>query len=367
MISDRSADEVRAALAAADDDRASPGERAEMLMEIAMGLQQRPKSPEQLRSAVQLYDRALAICPADERLLSARIAARKGTALQAIPEQGTAALEHAREAFETAIPVLTESGRPEECAEAEMNLGVVVQALAGAGHARITDAIAAYQRALRIFDRTRHKQEYAILQNNLATAFLSMPISDEGGKIREALAVQAFEDGLQVVNLIDHPAEYAMLQNNLGNALQYASSSQPLENNLRALDAYDEALKVRTRDTTPAEYANTIANRANCLWNLPDDPEQPEHGNRANLARARADYGEARAIFLAHGETDKVAVVADAIDQIEREILAVALPEDPAVPTVRDESGRDESGRDESGRDESGHYESGPTARQSRN
>ena len=339
MISDRFADEVRAALTAADDESASASERAEMLMEIAMGLQQRPKSPEQLRSAVRLYDRALAICPEDARLLWARISARKGTALQAIPEQGTAALEHAREAFEAALPVLTEFGRPEECAEADMNLGVVVHALAGAGSARITDAIAAYQRALRVFDRTRHKREYAILQNNLATAFLSMPFSDERSNIREALAVQAFEDGLKAVNLIDDPAEYAMLQNNLDNALQYASSSQPVENNLRALDAYCEALKVRTRDTAPVEYANTIANRANCLWNLPDDPEQPERGNRANLAQAQADYSEARAIFLAHGETDKADLVADAIDQIGREILAFQEADDPALHITRDASG----------------------------
>ena len=81
-----------------------------------------------------------------------------------------------------------------------------------------------------------------------------------------------------------------MLQNNLGNALQYVSSSHTVENNLRALDAYDEALKVRTRETSPLEYANTISNKANCLWNLPDDPEHPEAGNRANLTQANAYY-----------------------------------------------------------------------------
>ena len=87
-----------------------------------------------------------------------------------------------------------------------MNLGVVLQSLAGAGRARITDAISAYQRALRTFDRTRHPEEFAILQNNLATAFLSIPFTDERGKMREALAVQAFEEGLKVVTLIDHPS-----------------------------------------------------------------------------------------------------------------------------------------------------------------
>jgi len=106
--------------------------------------------------------------------------------------------------------------------------------------------------------------------------------------------------------------------------LQYASSSHVAENNLRALEAYDEALKVRTRDTSPLEYANTISNRANCLWNLPDEPEHPDRGNRVNLTRARAAYSEAREIFMARGELDKARIVAEAVDQIGREILSLA-------------------------------------------
>jgi tetratricopeptide (TPR) repeat protein len=323
VVAHRVEEEVRAALAVAEDASASPTERTEMLMEIAIGLQQRPKTPDQLHAAVELYDKALAICPQDQGLLRARVTARKATALQAIPEQGTDFLETARAAYEEAIPTLTRTGTAEELAEAEMNLGVVVQSLAGAGRARITDAISAYQRALRTFDRNKHPEEFAIVQNNLATAFLSMPFTDERGKMREALAVQAFEEGLKVVSLIDHPSEYAMLQNNLGNALQYASSSHVIENNLRALDAYDEALKVRTRETTPLEYANTIANKANCLWNLPDDPAQPDRGNRANLMQARAYYAEAREIFVANGDVEKARIVSEAAIQIEREILAL--------------------------------------------
>jgi len=322
VADDRVDDQIRASLAAADDETATLGERAEMLMEMAMGLQHRPKAPGHLHAAVELYDRALGLCPEDERLLRARITARRGTALQAIPEQGTASLEQARAAFEAAIPTLIDFGRPEELAEAEMNLGVVIQNLCGVGRARITDAISAYQRALRTFDRVCFPREFAILQNNLATAFLSMPFTDERGKMREALAVQAFEEGLKIVNLIDHPAEYAMLQNNLGNALQYASSSHTAENNLRALDAYDEALKVRSREASPLEYANTISNRANCLWNLPDDPEHPERGNRDNLRLAREAYVEARELFMAHGELERARIVAEAVDQIGREILA---------------------------------------------
>ena len=319
--------EFRAALAAANDDSASPLERAEMLMEIAMGLQLRPRAPEQIVAAISLYDRALEVCPGEERLLRARITARKGTALQAQPGEGTAALEAAREAYEGALPVLRELGRSEEVAEVEMNLGLVIQSLSGAGRARITDAIAAYQRALLTFECQRFPREFAILQSNLATAFLSMPFTNERGKMREALAVAAFEEGLRVINLIDHPAEYAMLQNNLGNALQYASSSHAVENNLRALEAYDEALKVRTREAMPLEYANTIANRANCLLNLPDDASAPELGSRRNQVAAKAAYSEARALFASHGEHAKARIAGEACEEIVREMLSQATAE----------------------------------------
>ena len=81
---------------------------------------------------------------------------------------------------------------------------------------------------------------------------------------------------------------------------------------------------MRTRETAPLEYANTISNKANCLWNLPDDPEHPEAWqSRQSDAGARAYYGEARAIFMAHGELDKARIVAEAVDQIEREILSL--------------------------------------------
>lgn len=328
-------DQVRAALAAADTEATSAEERAEMLMEIAIGLQLRPKSPDTLMAAVALYERAFEMCPPTHALLGARIAARKATALQAIPETGTTSLEKARDALSTAIPVIRAHGGAEELAEAEMNLGLTLQSLANANKARITDAIAAYQRALRTFDRAKFPQEFAILQNNLATAFLSIPFSDERAKMREALAVQAFEEGLKVVSLIDHPSEYAMLQNNLGNALQYASSSHRVENNLRALEAYDEALKVRTRETMPLAYANTIANKANCLWNLPDDVAGPDSGNPRNLRLARKLYGEARQLFNDAGELEKARVVAEAIDQIERESLSV-MPSNGSVMAAHD-------------------------------
>ncbi|HFD13243.1 MAG TPA: hypothetical protein ENJ32_12360 [Crenotrichaceae bacterium] len=312
--------QVKAALDALESEQACLLEKVEMLMEMAMGLQLKPKSPEQLFDAVALYDRALQLCPEDEPLLAARIQARKGTALQSIPGDDADYLHQARAALETALVEISASGSAEEVAEIELNLGLVIQNLAGTHQAPITDCIAAYQRSLRIFTHDRYPAEYAILHNNLATAFLSIPMSDERGKMREALAVQSFEQALKVVSLVDQPSEYAMLQNNLGNALQYVSSSHAVENNLRALVAYDEALKVRNPQDTPLEYANTISNKANCLLNLPDDPVDPDVGNRDNLLKARDYYRQALDIFQQFGDSAKAQMIQQTLAEIDQDL-----------------------------------------------
>ncbi len=314
--SSRTKQQVDAALMAVEDADASDADKAQMLMEIAMGLQQAPRDAGDLHAAVDLYRRALALVPQGEALGDARIRARLATALMAVPAGDDGPMTSAKAEITTALATLTAEGSDAEVAEAEMNLGLICQTLAGWGRMPIQPAISAYQRALRTFDRAAYPKEFAILQNNLATAFLSMPFTDDSGKLREALAVQAFEEGLKVVTLIDHPVEYAMLQNNLGNALQYVSSSHRVENNLRALEAYDEALKVRTPRDMPEAYANTIANKANCLANLPDDPENPETGNPRNVQQAVALLREAQAIFHQRGETEKAGSVAEAIAEL---------------------------------------------------
>ena len=312
----RAEHQVQAALKAVEAETGDAAEKAEMLMEIAMGLQQKPDRPDDLHAAVDLYRRAIALAPEGNALGVARIRARLATALMALPASDATPLKQALEEIETALATLTAEGSDAEIAEAEMNLGLICQSLAGQGLMPIQKAIGAYQRALRSFDKQNYPQEFAILQSNLATAFLSMPFTDESGKLREALAVQSFQEALSVVNIVDHPVEYAMLQNNLGNALQYVSSAHRVENGFRALEAYDEALKVRTLRDMPEEYANTIANKANCLANLPDDPDDPDAGNRENLQKAIALLNEARQVFRERQAHDKAEAVEEAIGEL---------------------------------------------------
>jgi len=327
VLPSRAREQVEAAIRAIESEAATLPEKAEMLVEIGMGIQRQPKSPDDLHAAINLYEKALQLLGAEFYLERARISARLGTACQAMPGDTDEYLIKARDIYLDVRKILSDHGDSGEIAELEMNLGLVLQSLAGMGKAPITEAISAYQRALRTFDATTYPQEFAILQNNLATAFLSIPFSDERSKMREALAVQCFEEGLKAVNLIDHPTEYAMLQNNLGNALQYASSSHAVENNIQALAAYEEALKVRTRTATPLEYANTIANKANCLWNLPDDPENPDSGNLSNLAKARDYYEEAGQVFAEYGEMERSRIVLEAMAEISTALDQAGKPD----------------------------------------
>jgi hypothetical protein len=57
---------IAAALAFADDATVSPADRADLLVEIAMGLHRRPENAERLRAAVDLYHRAIALCAPDD-------------------------------------------------------------------------------------------------------------------------------------------------------------------------------------------------------------------------------------------------------------------------------------------------------------
>lgn len=309
---------VRAAVEALEAETATSVEKIEMLLEMAHRLQQKPEDEHPLRQAVVLYDHALKLSGDEFPLLVARSQVGKATALRSLPEEGPESLLVAKTLYQSALPVLIQQGSPEEAAETQMNLGLVMQSLVPYHRAQLADCIRLYQQALEVFTAKNYPQEFAILQNNIAIAYLSMTSAIGRDDLKQAIAVQTFEQALESINLIDHPSEYAMLQNNLGNALQYLPSAHPVENNLRALKAYDEALKVRTAQDTPLVYAHTIANRANVLMNLPDDLANPEGGNPHNLEEAATSYREAEEIFLAYQQFGQAETVRRAYEGLAK-------------------------------------------------
>ncbi|MBE9234012.1 hypothetical protein IQ231_20675 [Cuspidothrix issatschenkoi LEGE 03284] len=324
MISSFTDTTVKAAISAINSESATTEEKIQMLIELANGLQKKPKTAADLRSAVQLYEQAEEICSQDYLLLKARAKVGKATALRSIPDDSSEFLVKAKIAYEEALPTLQELGSSVEVAELQMNFGLVLQSLVHFNLAKIGDCIQLYNQALQVFTCGKYPQEYAILYNNIAIAYLSITGSKEKKAFSEGLAVQTFETALKQINLIEHPREYAMLQNNLGNALQYLQSTHPVENNLRAVTAYNEALKVRNPQDTPLEYANTIANKANALINLPDDLENPDLGNYKNLLQAKNYYQQAWVIFQENQQIEQAQMVGQALQEITAEILAIS-------------------------------------------
>ena len=82
----------------------------------------------------------------------------------------------------------------------------------------------------------------------------------------------------------------------------------------------------------PLEYANTISNKANCLWNLPGHPESAETGNGMNLSTALVYYKEAREIFAEHRDVERVRIIGEAMMRIEHELMELGASLDRASP-----------------------------------
>jgi hydrogenase maturation protease len=293
------------ALRMAEEADASAEEKAAMLAEVAAGLQRQAQSADDLLCGISLLRGAIALIDLPTET-SATLQVQLAVALSQLPGESSEPFHEAYLLLENALGSLSQD---EDRADAEMQQGLVVQALAASGAMDGRIAADYYQRALRVFDSVRHPAEYAIIHNNLATLWLSMPRDSGQHRLYESLAVQAFETALANIDAKQHPAEYAMLQNNLGNALQYSDSGEPLANKLRALDAYELALELR-RDS-PLLQANTLANRANCLRDLPDDISEPNSGEQANLQRAIADAKRAQQLFSSQGEIDKVQMMTE--------------------------------------------------------
>jgi len=191
---------VQAAIAAIESETASLSEKIEMLLAIATDLQQKPKSSQELEAAIALYNKAIELSEESYPLFKARSLAGKGTALRTIPSEDPELLLSAQQAYELALPILRELASPKEVAEVEMNLGLVLQALVPFHQAKMQDAVSAYKRSLRVFNGLTHPQEYAILQNNMAIAYLSFSLAPEKEEMRQALAVQSLKEALEWIN-----------------------------------------------------------------------------------------------------------------------------------------------------------------------
>lgn len=212
--------------------------------------------------------------------------------------------------YRRALALLAGSGLEDARAHAWLNLGMLYQERAAGQRAPLLEAVKCYQEALRCFNRTTCPDIYALAQNNLALAYLAMPLTEASDQLRMAIAVQALREALSVVTREGHPRLWSSVRLNLANALQYLPSARPEEHLAEAVELYEEVLVTRDPDADPVGYGRVLANQGNALAHL------------GVFTHARPKLQEAARLFAAGGDHEAAATVREMLRDIERHIAA---------------------------------------------
>jgi tetratricopeptide (TPR) repeat protein len=198
---------------------------------------------------------------------------------------------------------------------------MALQATAGAHRQRLVEAVNSYQDALHAGITLEDRPEtYALVQNNLGLAYLSMPMTSAGDKIRLAVAVQSFKEALKVYTQEAFPEQWSSAMLNMANALQYLPSSHPQENLIEAVNGYESLLQVRDRALDPVGYARLLANQANAL------------GHLGMFAPALEKLNEARKLLSWHGEDEAAAALLEQVERINEQMALARDGSDEASP-----------------------------------
>jgi tetratricopeptide (TPR) repeat protein len=245
--------------------------------------------------AIDILDRATVASNVASPLLAAQtlnqLAALRRSAQ---PQNASQALLHYREALRLAADTPLSMLR----AELWLNQGTLLHEMADGQRGVLLEAVKCYQEAIRCgLSRDATPEQFALAHNNLALAYLSMPMTEASDQLRMAVAVQSLREALKVYTRDRYPEQWASTQLNLANALQYLPSSHPQDNLAQAVEIYEDVLQVRDRAFDPVGYARVLANQANALAHL------------GIFGPALEKLNEAHKLFHWHNEPDMAASV----------------------------------------------------------
>jgi tetratricopeptide (TPR) repeat protein/energy-coupling factor transporter ATP-binding protein EcfA2 len=191
------------------------------------------------------------------------------------------------EACKEALKIRTLEHFPMDYAVTQNNLGNAYKTLAEveAKGENCKKAIEAYEGALKVWTLERFPMDYAMTQNNLGTAYgmLARVEANANAKAENCKkAIGAFEEALKIRTLEHFPMDYAMTQNNLGAAYgTLAEVEAKGENCKKAIEAFEEALKIRTLEHFPMDYAMTQNDLGNAYKTLAEVEAKGENCEKA--------------------------------------------------------------------------------------
>jgi tetratricopeptide (TPR) repeat protein len=265
------------------------------------------------QGAIRVLENASAAARPASPLLAAQIFGQLAELRRSTPGQGPArVIQDYRAALQLASGTALDTLR----AELWINLGMCYQEAASGQRGALLEAVKAYQEAVHAaYTLERNPEMYALAQNNIALAYLSIPASEASDQLRMGIAVQAFREALKVYGKETHTEMWASVQLNLANALQYLPSSHPQENLIQAVEIYEELLPFRNKAFDPLGYARLLANQANALAHL------------GIFAPALEKLTEAHKLFHWHNEPEAAASILEMVDRINESIARSSRPE----------------------------------------
>ncbi len=262
-----------------------------------------------IEAAIQLLERAVAASRTPSPMLAAQLLGQCAMWRQQCGDAASAS--RALVDYRDAIALAADSAQPLLVAELWLNQGLLLQERAGGSRNALLEAVKCYQSAIRSgLSLTSAPESFALAHNNLALAYLSMPMVEASDQLRMAVAVQSLREALKVYTKERYPEQWASTQLNLANALQYLPSSHPQDNLVQAVRLYEEVLSVRDRARDPLGYARVIANQANALAHL------------GMFQPALEKLNEAHKLFHWHNEPDLAASALAQVAQINERMEA---------------------------------------------
>ncbi|HNB54311.1 MAG TPA: hypothetical protein PK530_20360 [Anaerolineales bacterium] len=241
-----------------------------------------------LKAAIPLLEKGIHAAETTSPLLAAQLRGTLAETLHAHRGADSIVIQNYREA----LHLMEKSDLAQNRAELWLNLGIAYQEMAHGRRGALLEATACYQQALKVFTAADHPELYALAHNNLALAYLAMPLTEASDQLRSAIAIQSLREALKIYTQDTYPEQWASAQLNLANALQYLPSTHPEENLIQAVELYEEILATRVREDDPLGYARLLANQGNALSHL------------GIFVHAQSKLEEAHALFLANGEPE---------------------------------------------------------------
>ena len=192
---------------------------------------------------------------------------------------------------------------------AELHLGLagVLHELAPQNPEQLARAVPHYHAVLQLITLEDAPELWAAAHANLATAYLTMPMTQASDQLRLGVAVQSLRHALEVYTPQTHPERWASTQLNLANSLVYTPSRHQEDNLVEALELYEAVLEVRSRYTDPIGRARVLANQGNVLAHL------------GRFDHAKAKLHEARFLFEEAADGDSVRAVRGVLDEVARQ------------------------------------------------